>query len=504
MIYLGVDLNATRARAVSGTPGDFPCSLPLDPPALELPLILSLAGSSPELGSPALRHVRQLPHLVCHSFLASLGTSSGKQWVTPSHRLDSRRAVELVLQRMRLVCGSARGMVMTLPSYYGAAQADLFLNLAKNAHLPLLGSLPAPLAAGLAAYSEQAWFGTAVVVDIDDHALTVSTLRAAKGHCHLLQSHALPQLGLRLWKDRLLDAISECCILQTRRDPRATSETEQALYDQIESVLDAARQKRMVQIALQGPRWYQNMILQPEQAIAFCSRMLNHALDQIEDTLNARWPDGPPGLVILTAAAGRLPGLVDTLRNILDEWQPAPVSTGITRFVDKDDFGDNLSMNGSAVSAAQVMVLAPDGPARAAHGIIPNFQRGELHHGHLELSAPLPIPQPVDAGPARLQFQGQDYLLQGPCYILGRHPACHLVFDGDLYAAVSPRHCEILHENNMYMVFDRSRDGTLLNDRTVEGSSILRPGDWLRLGPDGPQLRFLGQAPEILSFTTTA
>jgi hypothetical protein len=219
--------------------------------------------------------------------------------------------------------------------------------------------------------------------------------------------------------------------------------------------------------------------------------------------LGARWPDGAPSLVIVTATAARLPGVVETLRNIVEEWSP-PRTTSITRLVDRDDFGDNLSMGGNANAGAQVLVLAAEGPARAAHGIIGNFQRGELYPGHLELTAPLPVPQPVDAGPARLQFQGQDYLLQGSCFILGRHPGCHLVFDGDMYPTVSGRHCEIIYEHNTYLLFDRSREGAFLNDRRVDGSSLLRPGDWIRLGPDGPLLRFLGQAPEILPFTTTA
>lgn len=501
MIYLGVDLNATRARAVSGSPGEFAQPLPLDPPALELPMIFSLTGSTPELGTGALRHVRQMPHLICHGFLPFLGEAP-RQWITPNHRLDAKRAVELVLQRLRMVCNGVRGMVIALPAYYGAAQAELLLTLAKNAHLPLLGSMPMPLAAAMAAYAEQAWFGTAVVVDVDDHALSVSVIRATKGQAHLLQTRADAHLGMRVWKDRVLNAISECCILQTRRDPRDSSETEQSLYEQIDSVLDAARQKRMIQIAVQGPRWYQNMILQPDQAVAFCGRLTHQALFEIEEVLNARWPDGSPSLVILTAAAGRLPGLVDNLRNILEEWRPP--HTGITRLVDGEDFGDNLIMGANATNTAQVLVLGADGPARAAHGIVPHFQRGELYPGHLELVAPLPLPQPVDAGPARLQHQGQDHPLQGPCFILGRHPGCHLVFDGDIYPAVSGRHCEIMYDQSLYLLFDRSREGTFLNDRPVEGSAVLHPGDWIRLGPDGPLLRFLGQSPEILSLTTTA
>jgi pSer/pThr/pTyr-binding forkhead associated (FHA) protein len=41
---------------------------------------------------------------------------------------------------------------------------------------------------------------------------------------------------------------------------------------------------------------------------------------------------------------------------------------------------------------------------------------------------------------------------------------------------------------------DASREGTWVNDQPVTGPVLLRPGDWIRLGPDGPVLRFLGQS----------
>jgi hypothetical protein len=43
------------------------------------------------------------------------------------------------------------------------------------------------------------------------------------------------------------------------------------------------------------------------------------------------------------------------------------------------------------------------------------------------------------------------------------------------------------------MLLDRSRDGTLVNDCLISGSIVLHPGDWIRLGRDGPALRFLGR-----------
>ena len=51
-----------------------------------------------------------------------------------------------------------------------------------------------------------------------------------------------------------------------------------------------------------------------------------------------------------------------------------------------------------------------------------------------------------------------------------------------------------MFDHRTYLLFNRSRDGTLVNDALVVGSAVLQPGDWIRLGPEGPLVRFLGHA----------
>ena len=65
-------------------------------------------------------------------------------------------------------------------------------------------------------------------------------------------------------------------------------------------------------------------------------------------------------------------------------------------------------------------------------------------------------------------------------------------------------HCEIVCEHHSYTLHDRSRHGTLVNDQPVAQPMTLSPGDWIRLGPDGPLVRFLGQAAGPRRLITTA
>src|SRR5262245_52831755 len=103
MSLVGLEINGTRVRGVLGAFGDYPVPLPLEPPAQDLPLALSLEKSAIEVGSPAVRLYRQRPHLVCHDFLAAL-ENGAKTWQAGKHRLDAAKAMSVVWQRLEPMC----------------------------------------------------------------------------------------------------------------------------------------------------------------------------------------------------------------------------------------------------------------------------------------------------------------------------------------------------------------------------------------------------------------
>lgn len=501
MTLLGLELNASRGRAVSGALGDFPCPLPLEPPHVELAMVLSLERSTPEVGQAGLRLVRQMPYLCYRDFFASLGApvAPERSWFGRSKTLNAAAALGHVFRRLNPVCRAGDAVVLAVPGYLNLAQAEQVLSLAKAAGVPVLGSLPIPLAVALAAHAEQPWYGTAIVLDVDDHALTISTLVAQEGQANLQETRSYPRLGLHIWKERLLDALADGCVLQSRRDPRASPQAEQALYEQLDGVMEACRQGRLLQLALPAAQWFQNLIVSPDQPPVFCQALVQEATQEFGRLLARPWTEGPPSVILLTASAGRLPGLVQALRTMLEDWTPGPC----LRAAPTEDFGENLFHEGTTGSAT-VLVLSVDAPARGAHMLAAHFQRGDLPPGHLEHTAPLPLPQPVEAGPARLHYQGEDYLINEPRFSLGRQAGCNLVFDSNAYQCVSPRHCEIVLDYRTFLLIDRSREGTLVNDQPVTESVLLRPGDWIRLGPQGPLLRFLGQGPSFSPLMTTA
>src|SRR5262249_31707694 len=82
---IGLDLNATRARAVHGPAQTLPRLLPLAGTADDLPMVLSLQGRKAEVGQAGAALCRLLPHLTCLDFLANLGEP--REWTAGRHRL---------------------------------------------------------------------------------------------------------------------------------------------------------------------------------------------------------------------------------------------------------------------------------------------------------------------------------------------------------------------------------------------------------------------------------
>jgi hypothetical protein len=388
-LLIGLDVNSSRARAVQGLGEATPRALPLDGEGNELALIIGLEGRQPHLGREAAALVRRSPHLTCQDFLAFLGEP--REWTGGRHRLDAAKAAGLLVQRLKPACADGRGLVLSVPGYLSRPQIALLTPLLEKAGVPLFGSVRAALAAGLTAHALSPWQGRAVSFDVDDHAFSAATLIGDGDQLWVQSSHSWPKLNMLAWKVRLLNAVADRCVRQSRRDPRDSAIAEQALYDQLDHALVHAREHKPVEILVQTAQWYQSLILQPNEIDGFCRRLVEQTMEHVRELIAPSANQEPLQRVLVGGAVWRLPGLIPELEATVEQAGPitaVPVSA--------DDFGEALLPVGS--EPALVARLAEDAVARGAYELALRMQRGDLPRGHYELSISLPKSEPP--GPA--------------------------------------------------------------------------------------------------------
>jgi hypothetical protein len=488
MSLVGMDLNASRARAVTGSATHKLSLVRLDGDYLDLPLAISLEGKQPVVGRAGLALTRARPHLACLDFLPHLGSSH--IWSAGPHQLDADRALMLTFASLSRALGRTSGIALTIPAYLDEGQMRQFYRVVEQSGLAVLGSMVAPVAAVLGSSSVTAPEadllgepGLILVIDVDGHALTWSVVERGSTQLRLRLVQPAPQLGRVIWLRKLLDAVAHRCIRQSRRDPRESALTEQAVYEQLVAAVDQP-ELRLWQLQLQGAGWFTHLMLHADELTAFVAPLLRQFLNDLESILTTIDSLGSMVAVIVTHSAAGLPGLVPALRARIQ----ARARTQ-TPLDESADYGDQL------VGAVEMVhVLSQDALACTAHELAVRVHRGDFPRGHHEAIAFRPDRGTApDPGPARLTFRGRDHLLRDGTFSLGRDPSCDLVFETELYPHVSARHCEIVFDRRCYLLCDRSRHGTLLNDRPIQQQAALHSGDWIRLGPRGPVLRFLGQ-----------
>jgi hypothetical protein len=394
---VGLDLTASRVRAVVGGPGtDRP--IVLDDPAVDLALVLNLDHKPAAAGRAGVAFVKKSPHHVCTSFLPHL--TEAKVWKAGRHSLTADAALGVTFAKIGPgVASEAEAIGLCLPSYLTVPQIVAAANAAAGNKLPIAGTALAPLAVvadraevilkGDPAPDDDAndrpgivpirpapgGPGSAVVVDADDHALTASVVWVDRGEARLLRSTAWPKLSSRAWADRLIDAVSDRCVRQCRRDPRDSADAEQSLFDQLAAATADGPITRPVSLHLRAAHWFQDLVLQPSDFDTICTTFVSQSIQGFTDLIYASGVPAPPRAIWLTSAAARLPGLAAAVYE-------------------------------NSAESTTVATLPPDAVASAAARLAPRWHSGDLPRRHLDVAVPLAAATPALAGREKVAVRG--------------------------------------------------------------------------------------------------
>jgi hypothetical protein len=357
---VGVDLSATRVRAVAAGVGSVR-PLHLDDPNEDLPLFVSLDRRPAQLGHASLARLRLLPHAICSNFLPLVGTPN--EWRGERLTLTPDAALEECLKAVRPAIEAetdAAGLV--LPGYMAMRQVRTVLELATAARWPLRGSASSPLAvashrAGGLTAAVRGVDPTVLMIDADEHVVSATLVAIGTDEVKQLAATSVPKTGLKAWKDRLVDGLSDRCVRVCRRDPRDSAAAEQDLFMQLDDALDTARVGRRVTLGVRAEKWYQDLTVSPDEFETICEPVNRVAIDGLKQFMFGAPVTVPPRAVWLSHAAGRLPGLAAKIH------KHSPEQT-------------------------QVSLLPANAAAEAAAALVPRWLTGHLPRTHLDASIP--------------------------------------------------------------------------------------------------------------------
>ena len=409
-------------------------------------------------GSKAFENARIKPRRIHNRFWSDLTTEA-----LPDRRFQHLSAADLVSRQLEqiwnAVAGSGDRLVVAVPAYMTGENLGLFLGIANELGVPVVGLVDAAVAATRREYRG----AVPVHVDLGLHVATLSRLKQG-GQVQLDRSAVIDNSGMLALYDAWIRVISDAFVKQSRFDPLHTAETEQLLLDRLSDWLSAAAASDRVNLEIEYRGIAHSAELESLDLISAAGPVYQRIASQLRAIYRAE--EAPA--IQLSDRAARMPGLADML---------------------------------AARVGGEIFLLEPGATARGLLTRCRDMQRGD---GGVTLIRQLPWDQsavkiqrdeaPVTAGlPTHLLYENTAYPIDTRVLLMGSQPVAGerwIDLQGDM-PGVSRRHCAIERRNGQCIVQDFSRYGTFLNGHKIDGSAVLQVGDLIRLGSPGYEFRLI-------------
>ena len=409
-------------------------------------------------GLKAFENARIKPRKIQNRFWSELTTDA-----LPDRRFQHLSAADLVSRQLEqiwnAVAAAGDRLVVAVPAYMSGENLGLFLGIANELDVPVVGLVDAAVAA-----TRREFQGAVPVhVDLGLHVTTLSRLKQG-GQAQLDRSAIIDNSGMLALYDAWIRVISDAFVKQSRFDPLHTAETEQLLLDRLGDWLSAAAASERVDLEIEYRGIAHGVELESLDLISAAGPVYQRIASQLRAIYRA---EETPAIQLSDRAA-RMPGLADML---------------------------------AARVGGEIFLLEPGATARGLLTRCRDMQRGD---GGVTLIRQLPWDQspvrieqdeaPVTAGqPTHLLFENTAYPIDAKPLLMGSQPVAGerwIDLRGDM-PGVSRRHCSIERKNGQCIVQDFSRYGTFLNGHKIDGSAVLQVGDLVRLGSPGYEFRLI-------------
>lgn len=449
MDLLGLELCDAGILVAGGHP---PQLLRIDEGSLESPGFALPEKKALTTGIAAERRARLFPRQILNRFWDSLSTDP----LDPPLPSAANQA-EVACAHLAQIWSQARrfgnALVIAVPAGFQRTQLGLILGMSQELKIPVQGFISLPVAA-----ADPGPEGLHLYVDVHLHRFEVSILRAG-GRLELQETLRVNESGMEGLTKLWAQAAANEFVRMTRFDPFHSAETEQELYRRLPAALAALGKGQTSTIRIPAGHATYSVNLMRAMILESAKPVYDELLAAIRDAGQRRAAPGAAAVQVSQRVA-RLPGILERLRQIPN-----------TRVVEL--------------------------PAGAAALALPGLWR-ELSCGRQPAGAPFftsrpwsrPTRPPAAGRPAagprptHLLYRNLAYPLGADPLAVGKAPPAgsrgiRIAADA---AGVEPIHCTVQLQGETALLTDRSADGTLLNDRRVEGPVELTVGDAIRLG----------------------
>jgi FHA domain len=353
--------------------------------------------------------------------------------------------------------------LLVVPGGYRAEQLGLLLGLAQECGMPVRALVDVAAAAGHRPYPDR----QLIYLDAGLYRVTATLLEQGE-EVGVRAEHALLQSGLMGVTDAFARRIADAFVRATRFNPFRHAETEQRLYDRLPGWLEALQLTDRLDLVLPYAGEDCRVTVERDEVLGVSAGFCRAVAQLI-----AQHRDPDRGLVVLVSdRLARLPGLVKELAR-LDQTLIEPLETG---------------------HAARSALLAL--PVSGAGADVKLMKRLPWRDAAVQLdpAAPTRVEAPAAADPVlptHVVHGGVAYSVGPRGLVVGREAdgGRRTIVVPDSHSGVSRAHCEVVLRDGELKLRDLSRYGTFVNERKIAGEVALKPGDVVRVGSPGLELR---------------
>lgn len=357
--------------------------------------------------------------------------------------------------------GQGDELLLAVPAGYSREQLALLLGILGECQVAVTGVVDSALAASTDAETPP----RSAHLDLQLHR-AVLTVFDHDRQSALARTHfeINPRVGLMPLQQAAMQVVSDVFVRKTRFDPMYEAQHEQTLADRLPTVLEALQSDESFEYNMEARSTTYNVDLQRSELLNSLGRHYTEIVQLVQGALRAQ------------------------------EVLPLAISHRLTRW-------PGLQQQLEAIPQLQVRVLPAEAAALGALRHLNAIRRGPET---LALVTRLPAALAAQTAPAQVRPQAvprellpTHVLYSGRAYSISQAPLTIGWSVGEGRRAVplpsgvpglSRAHCTLVRRDGVVLIEDHSTYGSFINDARVQGSSVLRLGDRLRLGAPGVTL----------------